>query len=416
LTFNRLPLAIELAAARLALFPLPALLERLEHRLQFLTGGPRDLPVRQQTLRNTIEWSYELLTEEEQRLFRRLSVFVGGCTLEAVEVLYDLLDGAHTSVLDGITSLLDKHLLYQAEQSGEEHDAGRLLMLETIRDYGLERLSTCGELEETRQAHAQYYLHLAEEAETHLFGAVQMRWPDRLEQGKDNLRAALGWSMEHAEDGRRETALRLTGALAHFSFMRWSVNEGRTWLEQALANSEGVSSSVRAKALYNAEWLAYLQGKLVWAARLWGAVEALRHVSGPPVPLLLVFERTQAERAGYERMLSAVRAEIGERAFAHAFAEGQTMTPEQPLVSHPSHTNSRAFSIKGAVAGISHGLTGREREVLRLIANGLTTAQVADALAISPRTVDAHLRSIYSKLNMPSRHAAICYAREHHLV
>ncbi len=179
-----------------------------------------------------------------------------------MEALYDLLDGGHASVLDGVISLLDKHLLYRAEQSGEERDVGHLLMLETIREYGLECLSTSGELEAARQAHAAYYLRLAEEAETHLFGAVKVRWSDLLEREKDNLRAALSWSLEQAEHSRRETALRLTGALAHFSFMRWSISEGRGFLEQALANSEGVSPSVRAKALYSAEWLAYLQGDI----------------------------------------------------------------------------------------------------------------------------------------------------------
>ncbi len=165
------------------------------------------------------------------------------------------------------------------------------------------------------------------------------------------------------------------------------------------------------------------QGKPVWAARLWGAVEALRHINSPPIPLLLVFERTPAERADYEDMVSAVRAELGERAFAHAFAEGQTMTPEQalaikdrPLVSNPSNTNIKIPSIKRAAASISRELTSRELEVLRLLANGLTNAQIAEKLSISPRTVDAHVRSIYSKLNSPSRHAAIRYAREHHLV
>ncbi|MBV9229104.1 MAG: tetratricopeptide repeat protein, partial [Chloroflexi bacterium] len=263
-----LPLAIELAAARLKLFSLPALLEHLEHRLSFLTGGPRDLPARQQTLRNTIEWSYDLLSQEEQRLFRRLSVFVGGCTLEAVETLYDLLDGVHAFVLDGVISLLDKQLLYRAVQSGERRSMGRLLMLETIREYGLERLTTCGELEATRQAHAAYYLRLAEETETHLFGAMQLRWSERLEQEQDNLRAALSWSLEQGDEARRETALRLTGALEVERVMRWSVSEGRAWLDRALANSEGVSPSVRAKALYNAEWLAYLQGDLERAEEL----------------------------------------------------------------------------------------------------------------------------------------------------
>ncbi len=134
-------------------------------------------------------------------------------------------------------------------------------MLETIREYGLECLSTCGEEEATRQAHATYYLHLAEEAEIHLFGAGQVHWSKRLEREQDNLRAALSWSLEQGDKARRETALRLTGTLAHFSFMRWSVSEGRAWLDRALANSEGISPSVRAKALVNAGWLAYLQGE-----------------------------------------------------------------------------------------------------------------------------------------------------------
>jgi len=483
--------------------------------------------------------------------------------------------------LDGVSSLLDKHLLYRAEQSGEEHETGRLLMLETIREYGLERLSICGELEATRQAHAAYYLRLAEEAETHLFGAVQMRWSNLLEREQDNLRAALSWSLEQAEDSRRETAVRLTGALAHFSFIRWSVSEGRAWLGRALANSEGVSPSVRAKALNSAGWLAFVQGDLdraealcreslvlyrsvkdsrgvawslyhlgvaaytkgdetmarslleecracaeevgdnrslaylllfqgmaaiergeyaiarppleeslallkemsnnedivwpffhlaralfaqgeqthaqslveeglalarqtnyqfasaagfyllgrfafdqgkmtaarsyleeslafyrafreqhraahvlsylarialmqgdeakaralceesvawfrladdtegivyclhgfggtvagqgkpLWAARLWGAVEALRHVNIRPIPFLLVFERTQAERADYEDMVSAVRAELGEYAFNQAFAEGQAMTPEQAIKSQDQPLSSQ---------------------------------------------------------------------------
>ncbi len=165
------------------------------------------------------------------------------------------------------------------------------------------------------------------------------------------------------------------------------------------------------------------QGKPLWAARLWGAAETLRHASNVHVPLLLPYERTQAERANYQSVLSAVRAELGVRAFARTFAEGQTMTPEQaialrdqPQVSDQPATKSSMPSIKKATTSTSSGLTSREVEVLRLIGQGLTNAQTADALIISSRTVDAHLRSIYSKLNMSSRHAAVRYALEHHLV
>ncbi|HZU69517.1 MAG TPA: tetratricopeptide repeat protein [Ktedonobacteraceae bacterium] len=262
-----LPLAIELAAARLKVFPLQTLLERLEHRLAVLTGGPRDLPARQQTMRNTIAWSYELLPEEEQHLFRRLSVFVGGCTLEAVEALVALLDGrTPTPVLDGITSLLDKHLLLQERQDGQ---APRLHLLETLREYGLERLTACGELEQTRHVHVQYYVHLAEEAEPHLLGAEQQRWFHRLEQEYDNLRAALHWSVEQGEAGHSlEPALRLAGVLERFWEVYGSLSEGRVWLERVLANSAGMRTSVRAKVLNNAGWLAHWQGDLERAQQL----------------------------------------------------------------------------------------------------------------------------------------------------
>jgi predicted ATPase len=161
-----LPLAIELAAARLKLLSLQALLDRLEeHRLQVLTGGPRDLPARQHTLQNTLAWSYDLLSQEEQRLFRQLTVFTGGCILQAVESVYDLLGGKREQALDAITSLLGKHLLYQSVQ---QYGEPRLQMLSTIREYGWECLCQCGEGKQVQSAHASYYLHLAEEAEKHM--------------------------------------------------------------------------------------------------------------------------------------------------------------------------------------------------------------------------------------------------------
>jgi len=183
-----LPLAIELAAARIKLLPPEALLARLGQRLQTLTGGARDAPVRQQTLRNTIQWSYDLLSADEQRLFRRLAVFVGGCTLTAIEAVYRALDDQMVHVFDGVASLLNKSLVQQTEQGGEEP---RLVVLETIREYGLEALAASEELEVVQQAHALYFLALAEEAEPHLKGAEQGRWFARLEQEQNNLRAAL---------------------------------------------------------------------------------------------------------------------------------------------------------------------------------------------------------------------------------
>ncbi len=253
-----LPLAIELAAARLKLLPLEALLERLEHRLAVLTNGPRDLPARQHTLRNTIAWSYELLSEQEQQFFRLLSVFVDGCTLEAVEVISAALGGVSAQVLDEVTSLLDKQLLRQVQQESREP---RLLMLETIREYGWECLSTSGEMETARQVHAEYYLLLAEETELHLFGADQERWFARLEREYANLRAALTWALERGKSGQHmEMALRLAGSLERFWEVRGYLSEGRKWLEQALISSEGFPLSIRAKVLRSAGWFALLQG------------------------------------------------------------------------------------------------------------------------------------------------------------
>jgi len=253
-----LPLAIELAAARSKVLPPQALLARLGQRLAVLTSGARDVPERQKTLRNTIEWSYLLLDAYEQQLFRRLSVFVGGCTLEAVETVCAALGDAMPSVLDGVASLIDKNLLLQTAQEEEEL---RLTMLETIREYGLERLSSSGEWEATQQAHADYYLWLAEEVEPHLWGPGQIRWLERLEQEHDNLRAALRWFVgQGASKQSIEKALLLGAALRSFWMIRGYYSEGRTFLEQALARSEGIETTVRAKGLWAATTMANFQG------------------------------------------------------------------------------------------------------------------------------------------------------------
>ncbi len=239
-----LPLAIELAAARVKVLPPQALLARLGHRLQILKIDSPDVLPRQQTLCNTLTWSYDLLNTQEQRLFRRLCVFVGGCTLEAAETICNDLG---VSVLDGVSSLIDKSLLSQTEQTDHEP---RLVMLETIREYGLECLNTSGEDVIAQRAHAAYYLALAEQAAPELHGLQQAAWLERLEREHDNLRAALGWFLKPDGAGSsREMALRLGGALWKFWSARGLSSEGRTFLERALEGSEGVAASVRAKAL-----------------------------------------------------------------------------------------------------------------------------------------------------------------------
>ena len=227
-----LPLAIELAAAHIKLLPPRLLLSRLEKPLDVLTRGGPDLPARHQTLRDTIAWSYDLLSPEEQQAFRRLSVFVGGSTLEAVEAVCASPGGEASSVVDVVASLLDKSLLQQVKHESEEL---RLVMSETIREYSLERLATSGELESARHAHATYYLELAEKAEPASLDMHQRIWLEELERERDNLNAALHWLLEHKDV---EAALRLASALRQFWFLRGSLHEGSSFLERALAASK----------------------------------------------------------------------------------------------------------------------------------------------------------------------------------
>ena len=274
-----LPLAIELAAARLNLLSPQALLTRLEHRLAALTSERRDVPARQQTLRNTLEWSYSLLTPGEQRLFRRLSAFVGGCQLSAVEAVCAALGDASAHLLDGVASLLDKSLLHRAWQEGADP---RMLMLETIREFGLEALSESRELEATQQAHAAYYLSLLEKALQNAVGAEEWRWHARLEQDYANLRAALHWSVEQGGVTSVETVLRLSQALFRFWEVRGGVSEGRRWFERALArNEEGVTLG-RARGFFSAGALAFAQDDLEQAEALLRQSELLyRQLADP---------------------------------------------------------------------------------------------------------------------------------------
>jgi predicted ATPase/serine/threonine protein kinase/DNA-binding CsgD family transcriptional regulator len=652
-----LPLAIELAAARMKLLPPQALLARLDQRLAVLTGTSRDLPARQQTLRNTIAWSYNLLDAAEQRLFRRLSVFVDGCTLSAIDAVIAALGNEDEAALalDGIASLVDKSLLQQTEQEGEEP---RFVMLETIRDYGLERLTVNGEMEATRQAHAVYYLALAEEAEPQLLSNQQITWLELLDLEHENLRAAMHWLLERGQvEQNMEMALSLGAALEQYWVVRGYHNEGRTFLDRSLAASEGSATPVRAKALSAAgrlalnqgdfergevlcqqhlklcrelgdtagialslqrlavvawvrnnttaayalteealalwgelgdksfiawalNWLATMtcqqgeyarglalceeslaiyrqlenkmrmadvlcrlaearyvsqidpeligslleeslatsrnlgdkmglaaclrlsgqlalsqgnvtearsfaeealelfretghrqgialslcllarveaneenypaartlyeqslstassgiddmglvascleglaavvatQGELAWAARLWGAAEAHREAIGAPLP--------PVDQAAYERNVIAARAQLGEKAFTAAWAEGRIITPEQAVAAQTSATPSMSPSEKQSSTSpvkpsptYPDSLTGREVEVLRLLAQGMTDAQIAEQLVISPRTVNNHLTSIYQKIQVSSRSAATRYAVDQHLV
>jgi predicted ATPase/DNA-binding XRE family transcriptional regulator len=310
-----LPLAIELAAARVKVLSPTELLARLEKRLPLLTGGPVDAPARQRTMQDAIAWSHDLLNPGEQVLFRRLAVFAGGFTLDDAEAVGGrfaeggaALGGAAArglrgegreetddaiartssspssplersdpatrsagtrppreaspSVLDLVTSLVDKSLLRPVVLSNGG-SGPRFEMLDTIREYGLERLTESGEADAVRAAHAAHFLALAEAAKPELTGPDQGRWLARLVDEHDNLRAALAWVRDHGEN---ELLLRLAGVLWRFWELRFHLSEGRSWLEGALAGDRGAPPAVRARALNGLANLTWSQGDLVQGA------------------------------------------------------------------------------------------------------------------------------------------------------
>ena len=466
-----LPLAIELAAARVKVLPPPALLARLGQRLTMLTSKTQDAPVRQQTLRNTIDWSYNLLDAHEQRLFRWLSVFVRGCTLEAVEAVCFALDTASTAkqVIEGVDSLVDKNLLQHIEH---KYGEPRLVMLETIREYGLEALAVSKETEAIREAHAAYYLVLAEKTEPKLGYHQRATWEEQMEYEYDNLLAAWQWVVEQGKTGQHvEMVLRLYGVLLNFSMGHSNINAGNIYIKRVLSlipfkkgdnvTMQSLIKEIRyqlgaalwlallaqwsailgnyatARALYvrslnlaskvgdNRDMAPYLeglgdivaaQGETTWAVRLWGSAEALRERMETPLwPI---------EYPKYERSVAAARASLGENAFAAAWAEGRGMTPEQAIAAQGSTTVPSVSTLveqsldppDTVPIAYPDGLTAREVEVLRLVAQGLSNAEIAEHLFISTLTVKAHMRSLYNKLGISSRSAATRYAIEHHLM
>jgi predicted ATPase len=247
-----LPLALELAAARIRVLSPQALLLRLQKRLELLTGGPRDLPARQQTLRSTIRWSYDLLEEEDKIFFRRFSVFAGSFSLEAAEAICATVRTSGEKTLDQLSRLVEKSLLLSETIDG----ALRFRMLETIREFAFESLTSSGENDQVTQIFADYFISLAERAESELRGPDQGIWLARLEQDHDNLRAALRRSLE---DGKTELSLRLCSYLWFFWYIRGYLTEGRVWLERTLAKCGTTVPRLRAKALLGAGTLAAFQ-------------------------------------------------------------------------------------------------------------------------------------------------------------
>jgi predicted ATPase/DNA-binding NarL/FixJ family response regulator len=382
LHLDGLPLEIELAVPRLKVLSLQTLLERLAHRFEVLTQGMSDAPARHQTLYNNLEWSYRLLNLREQHLFRCLSVFVGGCTLQALETVWELTGRLQEQgvLLDDVTSLLEKSMLLCETQEAEEP---RLHLLRTMREYGAHRLALTGELEQVQWAHATYYLALAEKTEAALKGSQPYLWLNRLQREHENLREALSFLLadgEHGASKRTAMALRL------------------------------------AKALERLVRVAVAQGEGIWAAYLLSAAETVRQA-------MEVSKTTDLEQGTREKARSTLRALLDEQGFVAAWAAGQAMSPEQAVAARHRPALARAFTPRELQLAMKHlpprslhnDLTPRERDVLRLVAQGLTDAQVAERLVISHRTVNFHLGSIYSKLEVSSRSAATRYALEHRL-
>jgi predicted ATPase/class 3 adenylate cyclase len=269
LQLEGIPLAIELAAARAKLLTPEGILSRLAKPLELLKGGPRDAPDRQKTLRATIDWSYNLLGKQSKVTFETLSVFSGGFTQAAAEALTADQIGAGLDVLEELEELVDKSLLMLKEKAGTEP---RFSMLETIREYGLERLAACQALEPTRQAHALYFLHLVEDTELRCLGPKPHFCLNELETEHDNLREAIRWG---SQAGKTEIVLRLTANLARFWQLRGHLSEGRDKLASALALGAEAPAALRVPVLLGAGLLAREQGDYQQSLQYLGIARSL---------------------------------------------------------------------------------------------------------------------------------------------
>jgi predicted ATPase/DNA-binding CsgD family transcriptional regulator len=319
-----LPLAIELVAARVRLLPPESIVARLARPLHLLTGGAPDAPRRQQTMRDAIAWSYELLSAREQRLFRELAVFVGGCSLQAAEAVCNeagdlAIDSTHAAaieVLDGVQSLVDKSLVRKIPQEGDDP---RLAMLETVREYAWEQVVARGEAAALQRRHADYFVQLAAQAEPCIEGKDLAVWLRRLGRDHDNLRAALSWLLEQGEVGPADDALRLLVALRNFWDRRTHLSAHHRWLERALTQADPRPTPLRSMALRlaarAARRLGDYPGARVWAeaalttARELGDEGAIAGALNTLAAVMIDQRDFETARALLEDALLAYRAE-----------------------------------------------------------------------------------------------------------
>jgi predicted ATPase/transcriptional regulator with XRE-family HTH domain len=393
-----LPLAIELAAAKVRVLPPPALLARLERQLPVLVGGARDLEARQQTMRNTLAWSYDLLKPEEQRLFRRLAVFVGGATLEAVEAVCMAPEGAKAlglDALEGLSALVDRSLVQQRQEQ-EEGGEARFRMLHVIREYADEHLEASeggGEAEALRRAHAAYFMAVAEQSNYR-----QPKWPERaqwrarVEREHDNFRAALTWACAQEEV---ELGLRLGAALADFWLFGGYLREGRAWLEALLALEEGPTPR-GVKGAARAEEVARRLG--MTAARAWewvlGSAGAFATNLGEPGRAVVAMSeeslaaaRALGDTVGAMRDLQVLVwavLEAGDTARGLALAE-ECVVQARQLEDDPDTLSNVLLQVGEALLLVP----GEEDQVAALVEESLALAQRVSlpALKIAPRAV-----------------------------
>jgi predicted ATPase/DNA-binding CsgD family transcriptional regulator len=349
------PLALELAAAHCHVLSPHTLLSRLEHPIQMLTGGRRDAPRRHQTLRNMLSWNDDLLSPEEHKLFRRLAIFDGGFSLQAAEAVLSVFGDMSISVLDGITALIDKSMVQQSAYGEEEP---RLYLFEILREYGLELLTACGELEQTLDAHAAYFMTLAEAAVFHTNHAALQAL---LECEVGNLRSALKWLLEC---GQGEKALRIVATLEQTSMV-------------SREDNDLISAQVKARM--------------------------------PEVANYQVFNQFDLDLTDmrFEEYIHQNRQRHDQQEVVINLIYIDNITPLR---------RNRAEGSKELLSSSAYSeLTTREIEVLRLLAMGLSNKQIAERLVLSPHTVSGHIQSIFGKLALNSRSAATRFALEHHL-
>jgi predicted ATPase len=386
-----LPLAIELAAARTKLLPPGALAARLENRLQLLTGGARDLPSRHQTLRGTIDWSYELLEPKARTLLARASVFVGGFTLDGAERVCASDELEAESIVEALSALTDEHLVRVHEGATGEP---RFDMFETIREYALFRLIERGELDELRRSHTAYCVDLAEAAEPELVGRDQAAWARRLDDEAGNLRAALTWSLD---GGELESGLRIAGALYRFWSIRGQLSEARRWLEQALRRDPGVPPAVLARATFAAGYSALGQGDFAEAGeRFEQSLVLFRQVDGDDgVALCLVqlgwlattrgaLDRGAAlseeglelaGRLGERRTASVALSNLGDVASATGDWSAASERYDEALALRRELGDARIVADSLLKAGRAHALQGDRARAIASLEEGLAIAR-----------------------------------------